>query len=64
MKKAIVFIIMILFSFNLVCQEKYIEIIECLAVANAHPDLKALGQKIIGSNIEDGVACFLKDRLG
>jgi 5-amino-6-(5-phospho-D-ribitylamino)uracil phosphatase len=37
---------------------------ECYAVANAHPALKAICYGIIGSNDDDSVACFLKDRLG
>jgi hydroxymethylpyrimidine pyrophosphatase-like HAD family hydrolase len=33
------------------------------AVENAHEDLKELADKIIGSNIDDGVAKFLESRL-
>lgn len=34
------------------------------AVENAHPDLKTLADKVIGSNNDNGVAKFLKDNYG
>lgn len=36
---------------------------ECYAVANAHPDLKAIASGVIGYNIEDSVANFLVSQL-
>lgn len=35
---------------------------ECYAVANAGPQVKARADGIIGSNLEDGVAAYLKER--
>jgi hydroxymethylpyrimidine pyrophosphatase-like HAD family hydrolase len=35
----------------------------CYAVENAHKDLKKLADKVIGSNVDDGVAKFLESRM-
>ncbi|MFC4333996.1 HAD family hydrolase [Salininema proteolyticum] len=37
---------------------------EAYAVANAHPDVRAAADGVIGANTDDGVAAFLADRLG
>lgn len=36
---------------------------ECYAVANAHPDLKAMATAVIGANTEDGVARWLAEHV-
>ena len=36
---------------------------ECYAVANAHPELKAIATGIIGANTDDGVAHWLEEHL-
>jgi hydroxymethylpyrimidine pyrophosphatase-like HAD family hydrolase len=34
-----------------------------VAVANAHPELKAVAEEVTGSNDEDGVAHYLEELL-
>jgi HAD superfamily hydrolase (TIGR01484 family) len=35
-----------------------------VAMGNAHPDVKAIAKRVIGSNEEDGLAIFLEELVG